>query len=779
VKVGRPALIALAALGLIAPRADGAPAEGAAAKTCSKPGVEWTRRLISRSAITIGGMVPTADGGLVIAGLHWGDLRVETAGAPARPPQMPAPTTTSGFVLRLAADGSVRWQRSIPGMEWAPAVAVQPDGAIVVAGISKLGHKAALEGPPALPFPGEDRSPRVLVGLYGDDGTPRAAWTVGTYSAGKERFGMASLTELAADKDRIVIAGTIFGVLELGAGTHKWTVTPAGGPDIFVAALENGGTSAWAVRAGGTNSDVPGPIALGRDGAVSISGRTSNDGRGPPNGTPDPVTVGDGGTRALARTGHLDALVGQIDRRGRPVWSATVGGDEPWGLIPPDRSGAVKPLVEETIVGALALPSGETLFVGNAALPALFDGKPLLPARANVSAGSFLARVSMAGKLIAATPLGREHVGAVAAAPGGDLLVAGELEGVTTYPAGGPKQVTMTGAGREDVFVARHAPDGSLRWATRLGGRGHDRVERIAVDARGAVTLAARFDEGFLVGEQVCEAPPEHWGFFVELTRFAPDGSFPDEDARERRLAAERAELSARHAEAEVSFKEKHYAEACAAYQKIAAARPDSGAAQADLGLCLQRLGKKKEAIAANRKAIALGAKTDLADDGDPAARKHAYFNLYKLGVRAGIPKKGCRKLPAAPGCRRSLWTCVADDHSAGSGMENNSTYARIGISRDAVEIDKDEYHERYHDSTTPDDQREHVDVTIEQETYSFCHEGDGPQCGEDDGTTTCEIVSADACLGLIGSICPGREKREGGRTGVEVEEIKLLPAQQ
>jgi hypothetical protein len=366
----------------------------------------------------------------------------------------------------------------------------------------------------------------------------------------------------------------------------------------------------------------------------------------------------------------------------------------------------------------------------------------------------------------------------VAAAPGGDLVVAGELEGVTTYPATGGKQAMMTSAGREDVFVARHAPDGTLRWATRLGGRGHDRVERVAVDARGAVTLAARFDEGFLVGSQVCEAPPEQYGTVVELIRFAPGASFADEDARERRLFAERAEATARRAEAEGLFQGKRYAEACAAYQKIAGALPDSGAAQADLGLCLQRLGKRKEAIAANRKAIALAAKTDVADDGDPAARRHAYFNLYKLGVRAGIPKKGCRKLPAASGCRRSLWACVAEDNSAGSGMETNSTYARIGISRDAVEIDRDEYHERYHDSTTPDDRRDHVDVVIEQEQNSFCHEGDGPQCGEDDGLTTCEIVSADACLGLISSVCPGREKREGGRTGVEVEEIKLLPAQ-
>jgi hypothetical protein len=778
VNVGRRLVVVVTGIGLIAPRMKvGVAANAVALADCNKVGIEWVRRLTSRGAITIGGMAATADGGLVVAGEHWGDLRVELPGAPERPPQGTL-ATTSGFLLRLAADGSVRWQRSIPGIEGVSALAVRPDGTILVGGNSKLGHHAALEGPPAVPFPGEDRSPRLLVGFYGDDGTPRAAWSVGTVSAGKERFGSATLTELAADKDRIVIAGTVFGVLDLGAGARKRTLAAAGGADIFVAALENDGAPAWAVRAGGAQSDAPGPLAIGRDGAVSISGRTSNDGRGPGPGRPDPVTVGEGSAPALSRTGHLDALVGQIDRRGRPIWTATVGGDEPWGLIPPERAGAVKPLVQETIAGVVALPNGETLFAGNAALPAVFDGKALLPARAGATAGSFLARVSAAGKLVAAAALGSEHATAMAAAPGGDLVVAGELEGVTIYPVAGPKQVTMTGAGREDVFVARHASDGTLRWAARLGGRGHDRAERIAVDARGAVTVAARFDEGFTIGDQVCDVAPPEYPPVVELIRFAPGASFVGDDPRERRLAAERAAALALKDEAERAFKDQRYADACAAYQKMAAARPDSGAPQADLGLCLQRLGKRKEAIAANRKAIALGARTELADAGEPSARRHAYFNLYKLGVRAGVPKKGCRKLPAAPGCRRSLWVCVGDDHSAGSRMETNSTFARIGVSRDAATIDKGDEQERYHDSTAPDDQRDHVDVTISEELYSFCHEGDDPQCGADDGLTTCEIVTADACLGLIGTVCPDADKKENGTRAARIEETRLRPAQ-
>ena len=635
-----------------------------------------------------------------------------------------------------------------------------------------------MEGPPDLVFPGETRSLRLLVGVYGDDGTPRAAWTIGTVSAGKERFGSATLTELAADRNRIAFAGMVFGVVELGTGARRRVLTTVGATDIYFGALENDGALGWAIRGGGTGSDTPGPIALGRDGSVSISGRTSNDGQGPAFGTPDPVTFGEASAPALHRTGGLDALVGQIDRRGHLVWASTVGGDEPWGLKAHSKYGAVVPSFEESIAGTLALPNGETLFIGNAALPTLFQGKTILLAHPGASAGSFVGRVSAAGRLLAAATLGLEHVDAVAAAPGGDLIVAGEIEGVATYPATGLKQTTMTSAGREDVFVARQAPDGTLRWGIRLGGRGHDRAERVTIDAGGAVTIAARFDEGFAIGDQVCGAPPPHEfpAGTVDLIRFAPGGPHPD-DARESRLAAERAKISALQGEASRAFKDKRYAQACAAYQNVAASRPDSGAALADVGLCLQRRGKKKEAIAADQKAVALAAKTDLSDDGDPSTRKHAYFNLYKLGVRVALPKTGCRKLPAAPGCRRSLWACVGKEHSEGSGGETNSTYARIGVSKAAAQIDEGDDARPSTESSIPDDQRDSADVTLEEEVVSFCHEGDAPTCGEQDGTMPCEIVSADACLGLVSVVCPGAATRTG-RAGTEVNEIRVRPSQ-
>jgi hypothetical protein len=761
-------VILIAALASFAPPASGEPAAEAPPPMgdCSKAGIEWTRRLVSAGPITIGGMAATTDGGLVVAGGQVDDLHVDAPGGSTPLPVTPSGQPSSGFLLRLAPDGSVRWRRAIAGIEAIGALAVRPDGTIVVGGISKAGNEASLEGPPPLAFPGEKKSVRVLVGVYADDGRPRAAWSVGTVSAGKERHARATLTALVADKDRAVLAGAFTGVIDLGAGARRRTLTTAGDADIYVASLENDGALGWAVRAGGEYRDAPGPIALGRDGVVSISGRLIG------RGSPDPVTFGEMAVPVMNWSGHLEALVGQVDRRGRPQWASIVGGDEPWGAKPQRYP---EPLVQEEIAGAVSLPTGETLFVGSAALPALFDGQAMLPAQPGVAAGTFLARVTTAGKLAAATPLGREPASAVVAAPDGDLLVAGELEGVTSYPAAGPKRVTMASAGREDVFIARHTPDGALRWVVRLGGRGRDRAEGIAIDGRGAVTLAARFSDGFSLGDEVCDTRPP-LSSTVDLIRIAPGASFPDEDARTRRLVAERAALSALRDEATRAFKDKRWAEACVAYQKVAAARPDSGAAQLDLGLCLQRLGKKKEAIAANREAIALAGRSELDDEEDPATRRQAYLNLYKLGVSAALPKQGCSKLLAAAGCERNLWACVGHKRYAVTLLEMSySTVLRIAHSR--YEIGDGVLQDNWNDDwAAPDEQRDHVDLAIKQSIVTDCHES-GANCGEDDTTTTCKVVSADACLGLVGTVCVEQKTSEARPTAPYAKEIRLRPA--
>jgi len=103
----------VAALGLLALRPNGAYAAAAGSTNCGNAGIEWVRRL-GFGNLELGGMAPTADGGVVVAGRHGGQLRVEIPGAPALVRRMAEPS--GGFVLRLGADGSILWVREVGGV---------------------------------------------------------------------------------------------------------------------------------------------------------------------------------------------------------------------------------------------------------------------------------------------------------------------------------------------------------------------------------------------------------------------------------------------------------------------------------------------------------------------------------------------------------------------------------------------------------------------------------------------------------------------------------------
>jgi hypothetical protein len=226
------------------------------------------------------------------------------------------------------------------------------------------------------------------------------------------------------------------------------------------------------------------------------------------------------------------------------------------------------------------------------------------------------------------------------------------------------------------------------------------------------------------------------------------------------------------------------------AYEKIAALLPEDGAAMADLALCLQRLDRKAEAIAANQKAIALAGRTELSREGDAATRRHAYFNLGKLGVAIELPSSGCQKLPAAPGCGSALWACVQAGEAYGSGGGSSWHVARIAVSQEEAEIGKDDdplpampsIGLSGHASDSVAWERDHnffqrapsVDVLADKLDQSFCHEGASDDCGQDDGETKCAVVTADACPGLVGVVCPGGAT---GRDRDAVDEFYLEPA--
>lgn len=70
----------------------------------------------------------------------------------------------------------------------------------------------------------------------------------------------------------------------------------------------------------------------------------------------------------------------------------------------------------------------------------------------------------------------------------GNVIVTGVFGGSVDFGGG-----TLTGAGGDDVFLAKYNTNGNHVWSKALGGTGNDRGQAVAVDAVGNIYLAGTF----------------------------------------------------------------------------------------------------------------------------------------------------------------------------------------------------------------------------------------------------------------------------------------------
>jgi hypothetical protein len=347
---------------------------------------------------------------------------------------------------------------------------------------------------------------------FGPDGAARWARQISGIGYSNEVIGRG-----AGLAGGFALAGSFSGIGEypdyrttFGPGEeHETVLTSAGMWDVFVAVFGTDGDLAWARRAGGAKKDGANGVAAAGDGDLLVTGyfEEAAEFEGVALSQPDSCTA-----FIPSRSG---LFVARWDGAGALEWARQAEGCASGNAVAALSDGGF------LLAGAFA---GETVFgPGETKQTALSSTGP-------GDMDTFLSRHGADGSLAWAVGAGGgsfDTPTALAARDDGSCVVAGVFEGTALFGKGEQGQTSLTSAGKWDVFVARHAGDGSLLWARSFGGPESELPNDVFLSADGAITLAGYFyDEITLdpggAGETTLHAAG---GTDAFVARFSADGS--------------------------------------------------------------------------------------------------------------------------------------------------------------------------------------------------------------------------------------------------------------
>lgn len=230
----------------------------------------------------------------------------------------------------------------------------------------------------------------------------------------------------------VYFVGDFFGTCDFDPGTGTYNLTSAGSGDAFICKLDNSGNFAWAMKAGGTNSDKAYSIAADNTGNILITGYFD--------GVVD-FDPGPGVANLSSNVSSIDAFVLKLDGDGNYTWAKKIGGSTYDGgrCITSDASSNV-------------------YFAGNYTGTVDFDpgtGSFILPGNSDVDI--FISKLDANGNFVWAVGFGglyQDVVEQIVVDAAGMVYCTGNFEDVVDFDPG-PLSLNFTSAGVGDVFTMK------------------------------------------------------------------------------------------------------------------------------------------------------------------------------------------------------------------------------------------------------------------------------------------------------------------------------------
>lgn len=263
-----------------------------------------------------------------------------------------------------------------------------------------------------------------------------------------------------------------------------------GGTDIFVMEIDPNGTTLWADDIGGTGADAGNAIALSGSNLWLTGGFAGT------------AYFGTGtGTTILHAQGKSDAFAIELDTAGNYVRAADIGGPN----APTDPITGKTPTATTAAGYGIAATSSNVYLTG--AFTGTVDFDPGASTYNITSTGfdstgntaslsdAFVLKLTSAGAFSWAGALGGTKADAgndVAVDASGNVYTTGYFTATADFDPGASTH-NLVAAGSTDAYVSKLSPSGGYVWADRLGGKGADRGQGIALAPDGSVYTTGYF----------------------------------------------------------------------------------------------------------------------------------------------------------------------------------------------------------------------------------------------------------------------------------------------
>jgi len=252
-------------------------------------------------------------------------------------------------------------------------------------------------------------------------------------------------------------------------GVGTFSLSSAGGYDMFLSKLDASGNFVWAKRIGATGYDAGNRIVLDASGNILMIGLFQ--------GTVD-FDPG-AGVFNLTSTANYPGFISKFDPQGNFVWAKSYNGNSGPGTIELDAPGNI--FTTGSFTGTVDFDLGPGVF--NLTAAGLYD--------------TFISKMDAAGNFIWAKSMGdslQEYCYGMALDHSGNIYTTGTFQGTTDLDPG-PGVHAITSAGGWDLYISKLDMAGNFIWGKSIGGFPNEWSHGIAADSAGNVFITGYFHD--------------------------------------------------------------------------------------------------------------------------------------------------------------------------------------------------------------------------------------------------------------------------------------------